>query len=201
MSAIETYFPNWANLTIHESSPGDRGASVRLRHECKHYIPSQFYPDEKLGSYVKEVRCENLEALTFADESIDLHVTQDVMEHILHPARAFREIARTMKPGGAHIFTVPLVNKHNPSTLRAKTNEADEVIHVAAPVYHRSPVNRDGALVTVDWGYDICKHIFDSSGLFTHLLYIDDINKGIRAEYIDVLITVKPTDKGEVISS
>ena len=28
------------------------------------------------------VRCENLEALTFADSSIDLHVSQDVFEHL-----------------------------------------------------------------------------------------------------------------------
>ena len=60
-----------------------------------------------------------------------------------------------------------------------------------------TPSAKDGALVTVDWGFDICKHIFDSCGLFTHLLYIDDINKGIRAEYIDVLITMKPKSKGD----
>ena len=197
MVAIEEYFPNWTNLTIHESSPGYRGASLRLGRECEHYIPSQFYPGKQLGSYVKGVRCENLEALTFADESLDLHVTQDVMEHIFHPSRVFREIARTLKPGGAHIFTAPLVNKQNPSKLRVKMNDASELIPIAPPIYHGNPVSKDGALVTVDWGFDICKHIFDSCGLFTHLLYIDDINKGIRAEYIDVLITMKPKSKGD----
>lgn len=147
---------------------------------------------------MKGVRCENLEALTFADESVDLHITQDVMEHILRPSRAFGEIARTLKPGGAHVFTVPLVNKHNPSKLRAKINDAGELIHVAPPVYHGNPVSQDGALVTVDWGYDICAYIFNSSGLFTHRLYIDDITKGIRAEYIDVLVTIKPTSKEDI---
>jgi Methyltransferase domain len=198
MWAIETYFPLWGNLTIHESSPASRGASLRLQRECGHYIPSQFYPGKKLGSYVKGVRCENLEALTFADESIDLHVTQDVMEHIVRPSQAFAEIERTLKPGGAHIFTVPLVNKQNPSKQRAKINEAGEVIHLAPPIYHGNPVSHDGALVTVDWGYDICEYIFAASGLFTLLLYIDDTSKGIRAEYIDVLITIKPSRKGDI---
>jgi SAM-dependent methyltransferase len=192
MLALEMYFPNWRDLTIHESSPAERGSSRRLARECEHYIPSQLYPDNKLGSYVKGVRCENLEALTFADESVDLHITQDVMEHIFRPSRAFAEIARTLKPGGAHIFTVPLVNKHNPSTLRVKVDDAGGLIYLAPPIYHRNPISRDGALVTVDWGYDICVHIFNSSSLFTHLLYIDDISKGIRAEYIDVLVTLKP---------
>jgi len=195
MLAIEMFFPNWRNLTIHESSPAERGSSLRLSRECKYYVPSQFYPDKKSGSYVKGIRCENLEALTFADESVDLHITQDVMEHILRPSRAFGEIARTLKPGGAHVFTVPLVNKHNPSKLRAKINDVGELVHVAPPVYHGNPVSRNGTLVTVDWGYDICEYIFNSSGLFTHLFYIDDISKGIRAEYIDVLVTMKPQER------
>lgn len=49
-------------------------------------------------------RCENLKQLTFVDETIDLHITQDVLEHVLRLGRAFAEIARTLKPGGAHIL-------------------------------------------------------------------------------------------------
>jgi len=41
------------------------------------------------------------------DESFDLVITLDVFEHVLRPAKAFAEIARTLKPGGAHIYTVP----------------------------------------------------------------------------------------------
>jgi SAM-dependent methyltransferase len=111
MLTIDTYFPGWRSLIIHESSPGCRGASCRLARECSRYVPSQFFPDRELGSMVGNSRCENLEALTFDDDSIDLHVTQDVLEHVFDPSRVFSEIARTLKPGGAHVFTVPLVNK------------------------------------------------------------------------------------------
>ena len=52
-------------------------------------------------------RSENLEALTFPDESFDLIIPQDVFEHVLRPAKAFAEIARTLKPGGVHVYTVP----------------------------------------------------------------------------------------------
>ena len=48
------------------------------------------------------------------------------------------------------------------------------------------------SLVTVDWGFDICRHIFEACGLFTQLIQIDDPGRGIRAEYIDVLVTFKP---------
>lgn len=137
-------------------------------------------------------RCENIEALTFADDSVDLHVSQDVMEHVFSPTSAFREIARTLKPGGAHIFTVPIVNKHKATRLRASLDEGGEVLYLEEPQYHGNPIDEKGSLVTVDWGYDICRHIFTASGLFTHLIQIDDLSKGIRAEYIDVLMTLKP---------
>ncbi len=192
MLLIDQRFPNWRSLSIHESSPGNRGASTRLSSGCSNYIPSQYFADEQPGSTVGRFRCENLEALTFADESIDLHVTQDVMEHVFHPSKVFREIARTLKPGGAHIFTVPLVNKQKPSKLRARMATDGQISHLEPPVYHGNPISDKGSLVTVDWGFDICRHIFESCGLFTHLVYIDDLSRGIRAEYIEVLITVKP---------
>jgi SAM-dependent methyltransferase len=192
MAVVEMYFPQWRGLTVHESSPVDRGASKRLRQECAHYIPSQYFPDRPPGSMVRKVRCENLEALTFADASIDLHITQDVLEHVFHPSQVFREIARTLKPGGAHIFTVPIGNRQAPSKLRASIDAEGVISHLEAPVYHGNPISEEGSLVTVDWGYDICSRIFEACGLYTHLIYIDDLSRGIRAELIEVLVTIKP---------
>jgi SAM-dependent methyltransferase len=191
MHVIETRYPNWRDLTIHESSPGHRGASVKLAKECPGYIPSQYFPDQPAGKMVNGIRCENLEALTFEDNSIDLHISQDVMEHIFNPSKSFGEIARTLKPGGAHIFTVPLVNKTEPSQPRARMDN-NKIVYLKPEVYHGNPVGDGRSLVTVDWGFDICRHIFEACGLFTQLIYIDDLSKGIRAEYIEVLITFKP---------
>ena len=124
------------------------------------------------------------------------------MEHIFHPSKVFREIARTLKPGGAHIFTVPIVNKYEPSKFRARVSDDRQILYVEPPIYHGSPFSNQHSLVTIDWGFDICQHIFESCGLFTHLVHINDLNKGIMGEYIDVLITVKPdkSDKENIIS-
>lgn len=192
MQVIKKYFPDWKSLIIHESSPADRGASKRLAQECQSYIPSQYFPGHESGSVVEGMQCENLEELSFPDESIDLHVTQDVMEHVFHPERVFKEIARTLKPGGAHIFTVPLVNKNKPSKRRAEISKDSQIIHHEPTVYHGNPISEEGSLVTMDWGNDICARIFGASGLFTHIVLIDDISKGIRAEYLEVLVTLKP---------
>jgi SAM-dependent methyltransferase len=190
MVTIETFFPGWREAFIHESSPGGRGASLRLFKECSKYIPSQYFPGAIPGTFVDGMRCENLESLSFADESIDLHITQDVLGHLFHPAHAFKEIARTLKPGGMHICTVPLVNKGNASRVRARL-EDDEIVYLAPEEYHGNPVGDGRSLVTFDWGFDICRHIFESSGLFTHIVHIDDLSMGIRAEYIEVLVTIE----------
>ncbi len=193
---LEQFFPNWKELTIHESSPVHRGVSVILSEECVNYIPSQFIPSATFGSVINGARNENLEELTFSNESIDLHISQDVLEHIFNPAKVFKEVARTLKPGGAHIFTLPLVNKEKPSSIRA-TIDQDGVIEYLKPAsYHSNPVSNEGSLVTFDWGFDITQHIYDASGLFTQIIYIEDLSRGIKAEYIEVLVTMKPLSKG-----
>jgi polysaccharide pyruvyl transferase CsaB len=50
---------------------------------------------------------QNLERLTFPDESFDIVVTSDVMEHVRLEDDAHREIRRVLKPGGVYLFTVP----------------------------------------------------------------------------------------------
>jgi len=191
MLVIDRWFPTWREAFIHESSPAARATSAKLARECPGYISSQYFPDQRNERVVGGVRNEDLESLTFADESVDLHITQDVFEHIFNPTQAFREIARTLKPGGMHIFTVPLVNKAKPSRVRAQMiNKA--IHHLMPEEYHGNPVGDGRSLVTIDWGYDICEQIFKASGLFTHIIYIDDLQQGIRAEYIEVLVTVKP---------
>jgi SAM-dependent methyltransferase len=191
MCVIEESFPSWRGAIIHESSPGQRGASIKLQKEASHYIPSQFFPGHKSGIPVNGIQCENLESLSFADQSIDLHITQDVLEHIFNPDITFKEIARTLKPGGMHIFSVPLVNKFNPSRRRARLHDG-KIEHLEAEQYHGSPVGDGRSLVTIDWGFDICDYIFKASGLYTKIIYIDDISRGIRADFIEILVTFKP---------
>ncbi len=192
MAVIQERFPDWRKAVIHESSPVNRGASRRFAKECQQYIPSQFFSDQAPGTMVGKFRCENLEQLTFPDESVDLHVTQDVFEHVMRPNLAFSEIARTLKPGGAHVFTVPLVNKDMPSKMRIQVDAGGVISHLAVPEYHGNPIDEKGALVTIDWGFDIRDHIADACGLDTEIIRLDDLDRGIRADYIEVLVTRKP---------
>jgi len=59
------------------------------------------------------------------------------------------------------------------------------------PEYHGNPISSEGSLVTVNWGNDITTFIFETSELFTEIVFLDILEYGIRAEYIEVLITRK----------
>lgn len=50
----------------------------------------------------------------------------------------------------------------------------------------------DGSLVTWRWGEDIVAHIKDAGGFDTDVIALDDLTMGIRAEYIEVLVTTRP---------
>jgi hypothetical protein len=192
MYCIEKFYPEWKQLSIHETLPANRGASLKLKNNCPNYQTSQDFPEFPLGETLSSGwRNEDLENQTFADETFDLVISQDVMKHIFNPEKAFSEISRTLKPGGAHIFTVPIVNKERPSSIRATLEVNGEINYLEEAQYHGNPVNPKGSLVTRDWGYDICDFILKHSGLYTTIVYIDDISLGIRAEYIEVLISRK----------
>jgi predicted SAM-dependent methyltransferase len=193
MNVLRRYYKKYRSMKIHETSPGDRGVSARLSRECRKYSRSFFFPDTPLGETdpTFKARCENLESLTFDDGAFDLFITQDVLEHVLDPAAAFREISRILKPGGAHVFTVPLVNKCKPSSARVRRDENGVLQHLKEPQYHGCPIDERGSLVTMDWGFDIVQLIREACGMATHMITIDDIDRGIRAEYIEVLVSVK----------
>jgi SAM-dependent methyltransferase len=186
--------PNWRSLAIHESSPSDRATSRKLRMEAPGYVATQFDPNIPLGSVHPTLgyRCENLAAQTFPDASFDVIVTQDVFEHLLDPAGSIRDIARTLRPGGVHVCSVPIVRKWESSRTRAMLNADGTIKHLLPAEYHGNPVDDAGSLVTTDWGYDIGAFFLEHSGMHTIIMQIDNINIGIRAEYIEILVSQKP---------
>ena len=191
MLIIEKYYPNWRDLHIHESSPSNRGASLKLIKGAENYIASQYNPHKPFGTLIENYINQDLENQTFNDETFDLVITQDVMEHLYEPDKAFAEIARTLKRGGSHIFTVPIINRHKPSEVWAIKGENNSPFFLITPEWHGNPVDSKGSPVTMHWGFDIVSFIKEKSGLETTIEYLDNLDYGIRAELIEVFISKK----------
>lgn len=179
MRVLEERFPDWRTMRVHEFAPGG-AASRRLSKECGRYSRS-FYD-------VPGEQREDLEALTFTDQSLDLIITQDVMEHVLDPEAAFREIGRVLKPGGAHVFTVPLYQRPR-SVVRARRAHDGEVVEHLAPEYHQGP--EGAALVATEWNEDIVDVIRQASGMDTDIVRPRGARLGLEAEFLEVFVSVQ----------
>lgn len=192
----------WRNLTVHECSPGGWALSPKLRRQCPGYVASQYDPSFPFGELHTsgKWRNENLEAQTFDDDMFDIVITQDVFEHLFHPGRAAREIARTLKPGGLCLMTVPVVRHFGVTERRASLTD-EGVVHHLPEQYHGNPVSDGRSLVTVDWSYDIGAYLSAASGIPFVVMLIDDMSMAIRDPVNAILIGRKSPlpDLGEGI--
>jgi SAM-dependent methyltransferase len=185
---LERSFPGWREMRVHESSPAPRGISAKLRRECRGYVASQFFADRPLGSEVEGFRNENLEALSFPDASFDLVVSLDVMEHVNRPDVALREIARTLVPGGAYLFTAPTYKERLVTERRALYRPEGGVEHLAPPEYHGNPISDAGSLVTFHYGFDFAELISAWSGLDVEVTRFHDHRHGVIGEFTEVYV-------------
>ena len=164
--SLEEALPYLKDLTIYEAQ-----ASGPIHNRLKslpHYIASEYLDGVPLGSQNKSgVRCEDLQQLSFSDNTLDLVITQDVLEHIREPEKAFSEIWRVLKPGGCHIFTIPY--HAGKKTIKRIEVVNGEDMRSLPPVYHGDPLRGEGALVYTDFGDDIV-NMLHSVGLPTQII-------------------------------
>lgn len=148
--------------------PALRGPFVKAFSQLPRYRRSFYWDDGSPGATLNGVPFEDLTALSFADNSFDLVLTSDVMEHVVEPYAAFKEIARVLKPGGVHIFSIPTDwPLPDLSVVRARLQgDALEYLHPAR--YHRGGDDSQSLVVT-DFGADILDQL-SRMGLSTQIV-------------------------------
>lgn len=112
------------------------------------------------GTSVDGIRHEDIEALSFADQTFDLIVSNDVFEHVPSVDKGFEECARVLRSGGTMLMTIPfcLYSNRDSSTLRAHL-VAGEIEHLQEAQYHSNPVSAAGSLVFTDFGWDVIERL------------------------------------------
>lgn len=135
-----------------------KGRFSRYLRQLPRYTQSYYWDDVPTGEYRDGVQCQDVMSLTYADDSFDLIISSDVFEHVRRPLAGFREIARVLKPGGVHCWTVPTLHPVGQKTHYRVDTSGSRDIFIDAPRYHG-----DGAggksLVYTDFGKDICEEL------------------------------------------
>lgn len=128
-----------------------------LRRHCRTLATSEYIPGVAAGSTVDGVRCENVEALSFADASFDLVTSTEVFEHVADDAAGYAEVRRVLRPGGHFVFTVPLAGA---KTIERVERRADGLRHHLPAEWHGDPRVPGGrALAWRNYGDDIVERL------------------------------------------
>ncbi len=144
-------------LRVYNLSAGDAFAGVWG--ERPHIVYSEYWEDCASGERRNGVICQDVQALSFDDETFDLVVSQDVLEHVPDWRRGLTEVHRVLKIGGWHIFTVP-VDPTAATTARFE-KRGGELAPVAPMEMHGDPLR--GTIVTyTTFGRDLLDYLRDT---------------------------------------
>lgn len=78
-------------------------------------------PDARVlaNRHLDDARIGTGEKIPFGDESFDIVISDNVLEHLRDPARVFAEVNRVLKPGGRFLFKTPNVLHYMPMIAMA----------------------------------------------------------------------------------
>jgi SAM-dependent methyltransferase len=116
------------------------------------FLASDYVPGAVPGAVVRGVRSEDLSRLTYPDNSFDLVVTSETLEHVPDLMTALAEIRRILAPGGYHIFTIPLLPDVERTFARTVALPDGSFDHRAPLICH--PGGDSGYPVFTEFGAD-----------------------------------------------
>jgi len=132
-----------------------------LQDRYPNLIGTEYLADRvPLGAEHEGIRNEDLTALTFPNESFDLILSFDVMEHVSDSRAALRECFRCLRPGGILLFGAPFRLDSPSDVERARRRPDGTVEHLMPPEYHWQPLSGDnGALCFRDFGWSVLEQM------------------------------------------
>lgn len=158
--------PRILNLCSH-------GAVHELYHKMSGYVCGEYFDGINSGEYKDNILCIDLQNIPFENDSFDIVVTEDVLEHVENIEKALNEINRILKMDGFHIFTVPVHENTITMSRKRKPN-----------VYHGDPIRPEGIVVMTDFGRDLPDFV-DRFGMKTSLKLCHRFHAPEEISFID----------------
>lgn len=115
-------------------------AMSMLLRDVPGYVRCSYIPSRPWGTQLEQGYFNiDLQRIDFADESFDIVLTSDVMEHVRNCDAAHAEIYRILKPGGAYIFNVPY-DEQAAEDIQLIDTSTDQDIFLCKPQLHGDPL-------------------------------------------------------------
>jgi SAM-dependent methyltransferase len=97
---------------------------------------SNFHDPSAPGEWTPDSPHEDLMRLTYANAAFDLVLTSETLEHVPNLRQALGEIHRVLKPGGYHLFTVPVRPGVDQTYARATLADDGSLLVLTPPLLH-----------------------------------------------------------------
>jgi SAM-dependent methyltransferase len=168
VSFLQKELPDLRNKTVYEMSTYGSTWSF-LKSCCGVFHCSEFIPGHKNGDWIDGIRNEDVQQLSFADESLDVITSNQVFEHVPDDLAGYRECWRTLRTGGHLIFTVPIYDTER--TVQVARLEGGTIHWLETPEFHASRTTGPNS-VPVFWRFsinDICRRVADAGFGFVSL--------------------------------
>lgn len=159
--------PNFRDLDIAEiNTIGSVGSLHALLQQLPRLAFSDYQGPERLGQLINGARNEDICRLTYPDAAFDIVMSSDTLEHVQDFRAALAETRRVLRPGGRHVFTVPVVWTRATTEARARISDGGDIIHLMPALYHGKgsgayrfiPVGVD-LLTFTEFGRDIVDYV------------------------------------------
>jgi hypothetical protein len=112
------------------------------------------------GSFDKKgVRNEDLTKLTFENDTFDVVLSFDCLEHMPDFVSGIKEVSRVVKPGGRLMWSVPFRTDLEFNLQRASLDPKGRIIHHEQPEYHGDPISSEGCLCFTHFGWEMLEQV------------------------------------------
>ena len=144
-----------------------------------HKILSNLYLSGLVTSIYKpgDALHQDLTKLTFPDNSFDLCMSFEDLEHIPDYKTVIKELYRVTKPGGHVLLSTPFILENDKTIVRATIDEKGNVKHLLKPEYHGDPVLPQGILCYYHFGWDLPDDFRDAGFTSVKVVTGYDLNK------------------------
>jgi len=136
---------------------------------------------------------QDLCALTFASESFDLVLCNELFEHVQHLDRALSEIARVLRPGGRMLATCPLAFGQEESIVKAVSDpKTGEIKLLGERELHGDPIRpSEGSLVFRIPGWEMLEQLKEAGFAQTHVHHIASWKFGVVGSDLPGLLVIE----------
>lgn len=158
--------------------------ALKMRGLFPRFIGSEFTTSREMSEWLYPIPREDLQSLSFRENSFDIVSTNEVLEHVPSIDKALAELCRVLRPGGWHFGTVPFLYLSEKGEVRTGTGPNGELIHFMEPQYHGDPMNDGGVLVFELPAWDLVARARAAGFSDAFMRFIVSSEQGILSEHI-----------------